>query len=86
MSDEDKVVCVFTANGETEAQLIRSFLEANGIPCIFHGEAIRLINGLTLDGLGKVEIRVRKVDKEKACELLAAADKGELRLDQDETE
>jgi hypothetical protein len=45
-----------------------------------------LINGLTLDGLGKVEIRVRKVDEEKACELLAAAEKGELRLDEDETE
>jgi hypothetical protein len=54
MSNESKAVCIFTANGETKAQMIRSFLEAYGIFSIFHGEAIRLINGLTLDGLGKV--------------------------------
>jgi hypothetical protein len=79
MSKRDTLV--HTAEGEIEAQQIRAFLEANDIPCVFHGEALRKTHGLTLDGLGAVEIHVPLEHAEQAKELLAKADAGELALE-----
>ena len=76
-----KETCVYTANGETEAQHVRGFLDSVGIPCEFHGEALRNTHGLTLDGLGRVEVHVPLERIEEARELLAWADAGGLTLD-----
>ncbi len=76
--------CVFVASGEIEAQQIRAFLEAHGIPCVFRGEALRKTHGLTLDGLGQVEILVSEEFAAQAHELLASADAGELALDDED--
>jgi hypothetical protein len=75
--------CVFTANGEIQAQQIRSFLEAAGIPSQGCGESLRNTHGLTLDGLGRVEIIVAEGDEGPARALLASADAGDFRLDDD---
>jgi hypothetical protein len=75
--------CVFTANGETQAQQIRAFLEAAGIPSELLGESLRKTHGLTIDGLGSVEIVVSDGDAERARSLLADAERGQLRLDDD---
>ena len=75
--------CVFTANGEIEAQQVRAFLEAAGISSELRGESLRNTHGLTLDGLGMVEILVSDVDEARARALLAAAEVGEFRLDDD---
>ena len=77
--------CVFVASGEIEAQQIRAFLEAHGIPCVFRGEALRKTHGLTLDGLGLVEILVSEEFAAQARELLASADAGELAIEDDGT-
>ncbi len=77
MHDEQ---CVFIASGEVEAQQIHAFLEAAGIPAAFRGEALRNTHGLTLDGLGAVQILVRAVDVPRARKLLAEADAGKFRL------
>jgi hypothetical protein len=79
----DKSTCVYQASGEVDAQQVRDFLEANGIPCSFHGESLRKTHGLTLDGLGLVEIHVQEADADRARELLAAADRGDFNLDGD---
>ena len=76
--------CVFVAAGEIEAQQIRAFLDAHGIPSRFRGEALRKTHGLTLDGLGQVEILVPEEFVEQARELLASADAGELAIEDDE--
>ena len=81
---DKKDTCVFTAEGEMEAQQVRAFLEANGISCRFHGEALRKTHGLTLDGLGLVKIHVSETDVEKARELLALAESGEFSLEEDD--
>ena len=73
--------CVKVVEGEIEAQQVRSFLESNGIPCAFHGESLRKTHGLTLDGLGQVDIHVPEEFVEQAKELLAKADAGELSLE-----
>jgi hypothetical protein len=77
MHDEQ---CVYVASGEMEAQQIHAFLEAAGIPAAFRGEALRNTHGLTIDGLGRVEILVRDVDAARATQLLSDADAGRFRV------
>lgn len=72
--------CVFTASGEIQAQQIRAFLEGAGIASGLRGESLRHTHGLTVDGLGQVEILVSEADEDRARELLASADRGEFRL------
>jgi hypothetical protein len=75
--------CVFVANGVTEASQVQAFLESAGIPSTTRGEATTKTHGLTVDGLGKVKILVAEADEEQARALLASAEAGEFRLDED---
>ncbi len=81
----DDLVVIFTAQGEIEETQVRSFLAANNIPTIVSGEALRKTHGLTLNGLGAVEILVAAEHERQARDLLAQAERGELTLD-DSTE
>jgi len=74
---------VFTASGDAEANAVRAFLEAEGIESELQGEALRNAIGLTVDGLGRVEVLVADVDEERARDLLASAEHGDFRLDSD---
>ena len=74
---------VFVASGEMHANQVRAFLEAAGIPTAVRGESLRKTHGLTLDGLGAVEILVAEEDVEQARSLLDAAETGQLRLADD---
>ena len=80
MNDE---TCVFTASGEIHAQQIQSFLEGAGIASKLRGESLRKTHGLTVDGLGMVEVLVSREDEARARELLASAENGTFRLDDD---
>mgnify|MGYP003575790762 CR=1 FL=1 len=75
--------CVFTASGEVQAQQVRAFLESAGISSELRGESLRKTHGLTVDGLGRVEIMVSDIDEDRARDLLASAESGELRLADD---
>ena len=75
--------CIFIANGEIHAQQVRAFLEAAGIATTVRGEALRHTHGLTLDGLGAVEILVAEADTEQALSLLDSAEAGRFRLGDD---
>ena len=80
---DDQTRCVFVADGEMKAQQIRAFLKASGITSALRGESLRKTHGLTLDGLGAVAIFVPAADEERARTLLASAEAGEFRLDED---
>ena len=71
---------VFVASGEVEAQQVRAFLEAAGISTAERGEALRKTHGLTVDGLGAVDILVAEADVAQAREMLASAEAGAFRL------
>ncbi len=58
MGNSEELVEVYRANGEMEAQVIRSLLEYHGIPCLLKGDAARNIYGLTVDGIAEVRIMV----------------------------
>jgi hypothetical protein len=72
--------CVFVASGEIHAQQVCAFLNAAGIATAMRGESLRHTHGLTLDGLGRVEILVASADVEQARLLLASAESGQFRL------
>jgi hypothetical protein len=74
---------VFVASGEIQAQQVRAFLEAAGISAVARGEALRNTHGLTVDGLGAVEILVPEADASEARILLDSADAGAFRLSDD---
>jgi hypothetical protein len=71
---------VYVASGEVHAQQIRSFLAAAGIPSAERGEALRITHGLTVDGLGAVEILVSAEDAAHARDILQSAEAGDFRL------
>jgi len=70
---EADFVEVCRAGDETEAQVIRGALEANGIDCALRGESLRLTHGITADGLAEVAVFVRREDADQAREVIAAA-------------
>jgi hypothetical protein len=80
MQDE---VSVFTASGEIQAQQIQGFLAAAGIASELRGESLRKTHGLTIDGLGMVQVVVSHEDEEQARVLLASAEHGTFRLADD---
>jgi hypothetical protein len=67
-----KLVDVYTAHGETEAQMIRSMLEGSGIDSMIRGESTRITHGFTVDGLAEVKIIVREEDEGRAKDVLDA--------------
>ncbi len=80
MQDE---ISVYTASGEMQAQQIQGFLAAAGIASELRGESLRKTHGLTIDGLGMVQVVVSNADEEQARALLASAEHGAFRLEDD---
>jgi hypothetical protein len=58
MPGKIKLVTVYTAVGQPEAEIIRGRLEVEGIPAILRYESVGNVYGITVDGLGQVEIQV----------------------------
>jgi len=79
----EQAKCVFVANGQIQAEQVRTFLEARGFRTALRGESLSKTHGLTLDGLGTVEILVGEADEQPVSDLLASADAGEFRLEED---
>lgn len=64
------LVSVYIAHGQVEAQLIKSLLEAEGIPVMIAQEGAGAAYGLTVGILGIAEIFVREKDAEEAKKLI----------------
>jgi hypothetical protein len=65
-----KLVDVYTANGEAEAQIIKGKLESNGIPCILRSHAAGSVHVFTVDGMGEVKVAVLASQAEEARKIL----------------
>ena len=77
--DHEPVV-VASVQGEIEEQQLRTFLEANGIPTVVRGEALRKTHAFILDGLGAVEVMVAPEHVAAARDLIDKVESGELEL------
>lgn len=56
--------------GPVEAEVIKNFLESNGILCILKGEIVQSVSPISVDGLGAVKILVSEKDYDLASKLL----------------
>jgi len=56
--------------GPVEAEVVKGYLESNGIPCIFRGKVVQSVHPFSADGLGEIKIFVAEKDYSKAKELL----------------
>ncbi len=77
------LVTVFTAAGQMQASLIKSFLEAHGIPALVVQESAGVTFGLTVGLMGNADILVAEEHAEEARELLEAMERGEWEEEDD---
>lgn len=74
MADE-RLVTVYVAHGEPEAEVIRAALETENIFPELVGELGDSIRQFAEEGVGKIEIRVLGSDVERAQEVIRAQGK-----------
>lgn len=76
-------VCV--AANDLEAQVVKSFLESNGIPVMLQGDAVSKVYGFTIGGMAEVRVFVPDALAAKAIELLeSGGEEEEEEEDEDE--
>jgi hypothetical protein len=73
-------IAVSTVQGQFAEGQVRAFLEAHGIPTQVRGETLRTTYGISIDGLGRVEILVPADKADEARDLLNQAEAGALSL------
>jgi hypothetical protein len=57
--------------GPVEAEVIKNFLESQGITCILSGQMVQAIMPMSVDGMGELRVMVSEADYDLAKELLA---------------
>ncbi len=82
---KDPLAKVYESQGIYAAEVVKAKLEANGIPAILKYESVGQIIGLTVDGLGRVEVHVPAEYAEEAL-LLVDEDEDEEAVDHAETD
>jgi len=74
LSKDKKLVEVYRAASEAEAQIIKGLLESRGIPCLMKSNAAPSVHVFAVDGMGEVKIMVWKELAEKARGLVGRKD------------
>ena len=72
LSKHQKMIEVYKAKGELEAQVIKGLLESYGIPCLLQSHAAGSVHSFVMDGMGEVRIMVMESMAEKAKRLIGA--------------
>ena len=80
----EQFIAVSTVQGQFAEEQIRAFLEANGIPTEVRGETLRTTYGISVDGIGRVEILVPGDRADEARDLLEQVESGAFGLVADE--
>ena len=71
MPEETGLTTVYIANGQPEAEIVKGRLENEGIPAVLRYESAGVVYGLTINGLGQVEVQVPSSLAQHAREILA---------------
>jgi len=69
-----KMVAVYQATGEAEAQIVKGLLESNGIHCLLRSNAAPSVHAFATDGMGEVKVMVAETTAEEARKLVAGQD------------
>jgi hypothetical protein len=70
MESADKLISVYKACGQPEAEIVKGRLNVENIPAVLKYESLGSVYGLTIDGLGQVEVLVPLKYAEQAREIL----------------
>ena len=79
-----KPVVVYTAAGQFKAAVIKSLLEAAGIPAEISQEGAGNVFGFTVGAMGLADILVAEEHQAEARALLEAMERGELETGEEE--
>jgi hypothetical protein len=71
LPEDTGLTTVYIANGQPEAEIVKGRLENEGIPAVLRYESAGLVYGLTINGLGQVEVQVPSSLAQQAREILA---------------
>ena len=74
-----KLVTVYTALGRMEAEIVRGRLEVEHIPAILAYESVGQVFGLTMDGLGQVQVKVPEQFAAAARQLVSDLPEGDTK-------
>ncbi len=74
MSKSERLVEVYRARGEAEANIIKGLLESYGIPCLLRSLAAPSVHAFAVDGMGEVRVMVNESTVNEARELVRGAD------------
>jgi hypothetical protein len=75
-----KYEVVYSANGMLDAEMIRLFLEANGIEAFISQESAGITYGLTVGPLGQAKVYALAEQADEAIRILKEMDRGEFSL------
>ena len=67
---KSNMITVYRSQGMLGAEVVKGKLELAGLPTLLKYEAVGQVLGLTVDGLGMVEVQVPEEWFEQAMELL----------------
>ena len=77
MSDETGLTKVYVARSQPEAEIVKGRLDCEGIPAILRYESAGIVYGITVNGLGQVEVLVPAHLAKSAREILAVTENEE---------
>ena len=72
MNNEPKLVEVYSANGDLEAQVIKGLLESQGITCFLQPYAVSSLQNILVPGMGGVRVLVSAEEAGQAAKLIEA--------------
>ncbi|MCJ7694449.1 MAG: DUF2007 domain-containing protein [Anaerolineaceae bacterium] len=72
------MVSVYNAQGRLDGEMVKAFLEANGIRVILTQEGAAAAYGLTVGAFANVEVLVDKVNETTALALINSMEDGEF--------
>lgn len=71
LEPESKLKEVYSVWGPAEAEVIKSYLESNGIRSLLKGLVVQSVHPFSADGLGEIKIFVAEKDYETAKKLIS---------------
>lgn len=83
MEQDDRLTTIYRAANQIEAELIKGLLESNDIPALLKYESVGQVYGLTIDGLGQVDVQVPQKYAQDAENLLTSMPQDDELAEQD---
>jgi Putative prokaryotic signal transducing protein len=75
MKNHDFII-VGVVYGQAKAHILKAHLESEGIPVFLQYESVANVYGISVDGIGKVKIKVPAEFAEEAKQIIEQSDKG----------